>query len=74
MAKRNSPEVRYQAMKEEWYFHDSGSYMRGFEAYDGHGCNACVCVPECRYYPKEGGIVDEEVLGSMKTKEQNNLD
>jgi hypothetical protein len=58
---RMTPEERYQQLKEEWYFHDSSWYMRHDNGYDGYGCNNGVCVPECRYYPEEGRIEDEEV-------------
>jgi hypothetical protein len=55
------PERRYHHKKEHWYFHETSWYMRGVNGYDGYGCNNGVCVPECRYYPKEGRIEDEEV-------------
>ncbi len=57
-----SPEERYQGLKKEWYFHDSSWYMRHDNGYDGYGCNNGVCIPECRYYPEEGRIEDEEVI------------
>lgn len=55
--RKPSAEERYQMFKENWFFHDSSWYMRGLEAYDGHGCNQFTgCVPQCRCYPQEGRI------------------
>jgi hypothetical protein len=60
-------ERRYQMMKEALYFHDSSWLARGMNRYDGYGCNHFTgCIPECRFYPKEGSIEDEEVLGMNK--------
>ena len=33
------PEARYQALKEAWYFYNSGRYMRHANGYDGYGDN-----------------------------------
>jgi hypothetical protein len=35
--------------------------MRHDNGYDGYGCINGACVPECRFYPEEGRIEDEEV-------------
>jgi hypothetical protein len=52
---------RYQEYKEYWYFHKSSWYMRGLNAYDGHGCNLFTgCVPECRFYDAEGKLSEDE--------------
>lgn len=58
LIRQMTPEERYQKMKEAWYFHDSSWYMRHDNGYDGYGCNNGVCIPECRYYSKEGRIED----------------
>ncbi len=67
-----TPEQRYQDKKKHWYFHESSWYMRGVNGYDGYGCNNGVCVPECRYHPKEGRIEDEEVLSWYERKGRAN--
>ena len=59
------------AQEEAWYFHESSWYMRqgrdGIESgYDRYGCNNGKCVPECRYYPENGRIEDEEVIQRNK--------
>jgi hypothetical protein len=36
--------------------------MRHDNGHDRYGCSNSTCIPECRYYPKEGRIEDEEVL------------
>ena len=58
-----TPEERYQERKKHWYFHPSSYYMRDWEkGYDGKCCNTFTgCVPECRYYAKEGRITKEEI-------------
>jgi hypothetical protein len=57
------PEQRYKDKKEHWYFHQSSWYMRGANGYDGYGCNQFSgCISDCRYYPEEGRIEDEEVI------------
>jgi hypothetical protein len=57
------PEQRYRHKKKTWYFHTSSWYMRKPDGYDGKGCNQFTgCIPECRYYPKDGRIDDKEVL------------
>ena len=63
-------EALYQMKKKAWYFHESSWYMRHNNGYDGFGCNNGVCVPECRYYPEEGRIEDEEVLSWYEKKEK----
>jgi hypothetical protein len=62
-----SPEDRYQDRKEQWYFHDSSYYMRGVGGYDGHGCTSTRCIPECRYYPEEERIEDDEIIAKFET-------
>jgi hypothetical protein len=52
---------KYQEYKEHWYFHKSSWYMRGLNAYDGHGCNQFIgCIPECRFYAEEGKLTEGE--------------
>jgi hypothetical protein len=54
---------RYDEYKEHWYFHKSSWYMRGLNAYDGQGCNGFTgCVPDCKFYPDEGRLIEEEGL------------
>lgn len=69
--KEKTPEEElYQAFKKEWYFHDSSWYMRNANGYDGYGCNQFTgCIPECRYYPGEGRMEEDEWKQGMKTKE-----
>lgn len=60
---RETPEERYRARKEHWYFHPSSYWARGLEAYDGKGCDWTTgCVPECPFYLDTGRIEDEEVI------------
>jgi hypothetical protein len=59
--REEDPAVRYQRNKAEWWLHPSCWYMRGLRAYDGKGCNAGVCVPECRYFAPTGRVEFEEV-------------
>ena len=72
---RVSSEQRYQDIKKEWYFHETsyldqtkenGQYKDVVKDYGcGHESNRGnqnICVPECRYYAKEGRIEDEEVI------------
>jgi hypothetical protein len=67
---RIPPEQRYQYNKMNWFFHESSYSMRGFDAYDGKGCNGFTgCIPECRYYPTTGRIEDEEVIHEHKELE-----
>ena len=69
------PEQRYQHKKEHWDFYDSSWSMRRLNRYDGQGCNQFSgCVPHCRYYPEEGRIEDEEVLGWFENKRRRILD
>jgi hypothetical protein len=68
---RMSPEQRYQAEKREWSFHDlsyfhqtiddTGKCVDVIKEY-GCGYNRGGCVPECRFYPEDGRIEDEEVI------------
>jgi hypothetical protein len=52
---------RYDEYKEHWYFHKSSWYMRGLNVYDGQGCNGFTgCIPECKFYPKEGKLSEDE--------------
>jgi hypothetical protein len=45
--------------------------VRHNNGYDGYGCNQFTgCIPECRYYPEEGRIEDEEWKAHIKTKEK----
>jgi hypothetical protein len=62
------PEVRYQTQKKAWHFHKSCWYMRHDNGYDGYGCINGVCVPECRFYPEDGRIEDEEVESCYEDK------
>jgi hypothetical protein len=65
------PEKRYQAFKKAWYFHESSWYMRHDNGYDG--CNQFAgCIPECRYYPKEGRIEDEEIISRYENRRTTN--
>lgn len=37
--------------------------VNGYDGYDGYDCNQFIeCMPQCRYYPKEGTIEKEEVM------------
>jgi hypothetical protein len=55
--------------KELWDFHDSSWSVRELNRYDGYGCNQFTgCVLECKYYPQERRIEDEEVLSSYENK------
>ena len=44
--------------------------MRGVNDYDGIACNNGVCIPECRYYPKEGWIEDDEAIRWYEQKRE----
>jgi hypothetical protein len=57
-----SPEERYQDRKKAFHFHKSHWSMRGLNADDGQGCHYRKCIPECRFYPEEGRIEDNEVI------------
>ncbi len=52
---------KHEEYREHWYFHKSSWYMRGLNAYDGHGCNQFTgCIPECKFYAAEGKLSEEE--------------
>jgi hypothetical protein len=60
--KSRAPFERYQIWKKNWSSHESSWSRHGLNRYDGHGCNQFTgCIPECRYYPEEGRIDDEEL-------------
>ncbi len=59
--RKPSAEERYQMMKQNWFFHPSSWYMRHDKGYDGQGCHNGVCVSECRYYPLQGRLEEDEV-------------
>jgi hypothetical protein len=65
-----SPEERYQHRKDAYYFHESHYYMRGQGGYDGQGCTAQQCIPECRYFPETGRIEDSEVIEGFEKHEK----
>jgi hypothetical protein len=67
---RVPPEQRYQDAKENWFFHDSSSYARGLEAYDGYGCNNGECIESCRFYLPYGRIEDDEVIAEHRELEE----
>lgn len=46
----------YQQVKEQYIFHKSSYCKRGLNAYDGQGCYATGCIPECEFYPAEGKL------------------
>jgi hypothetical protein len=50
-----SPEEMYQYLKKEYYFHNSSWEMQK-DDYDGHGCTEKGCIPECKFYDKEGTL------------------
>jgi hypothetical protein len=72
----STPEGRYQAEKREWHFHELSYYHQkegGVDIIKEYGCGRDPvkieggwCVPECRYYHKEGRIEDEEVIQEHK--------
>ncbi len=65
------PAVRYQELKAAWWSHSSCWYNRGIRGYDGKGCNAGVCVPECRYFAPNGRVEFEELEEELqKYKEE----
>jgi hypothetical protein len=37
---------KYEEYREHWYFHKSSWYVRGLNAYDGHGCNQLLVVSQ----------------------------
>jgi hypothetical protein len=73
----STPEERYRHRKREWYFHKL-SYLHQTVNEDGeakdiindYGCGhpstkreeGGCCVPECRFYAREGRIEDEEIV------------
>ena len=59
---RESPEQRYQAEKQNWFFQDLSCYMQDLNPVDGYGCTNISCIPECRFYADQGRIEDEEVI------------
>jgi hypothetical protein len=57
--------------KANGYFDDFIWYMRHANGCDGYDYNQFPgCKPECRYYPEEGRIEDEEWKAGMKTKKR----
>jgi hypothetical protein len=57
------PEERYQTHKDNRFFHELGSYMRGLSIDDwDKGCHDEECIPECPFYPEYGRIEDAEVI------------
>ncbi len=55
------PSVRYHQLKAAWWSHSSSWCNRGIQGYDGKGCNAGICVPECRYFAPTGRVEFEEL-------------
>ena len=62
------PEVRYQRMKQNPSYHQSGWVTRGLDTYDGWGCNNITgCIASCRFYPDKGRIEDDGIVEQFKT-------
>jgi hypothetical protein len=62
-----TPEVRYQNMRRQWYWHPSSWYLRDWTTgYDGQGCNQGECVPECPYVRTTGryAVIDGKEIFS----------
>jgi hypothetical protein len=68
--REEDPAVRYQRYKTAWWSHPSCWYNRGVRGYDGKGCNAGVCVPECRYFAPAGRVEFEEVEAQLQKYEE----
>jgi hypothetical protein len=47
--------------------------MHGANGYDGYGCNDGICIPECRFFPEEERIEDEEVNISWYEKRKRTI-
>jgi hypothetical protein len=61
-----TPEERYQMIKKNNIWHDTGVYMlygNSHATSDKPGCAQDTgCIPECKYYLATGRIEDDEVL------------
>jgi hypothetical protein len=70
-----TPERWYQELKKRWYFHGSSWYMRWAllkrqltEEEMKIGCNGYNgCIPECRFYPPEGRVEEDELQRSIQS-------
>jgi hypothetical protein len=73
--KKWTPEEWYQQLKKRWYFHGSSWYMR--QALHAErlsveqmkiGCNGFTgCISECRFYPPEGRIEEDELQNNIQS-------
>jgi hypothetical protein len=70
-----TPERCYQELKKRWYFHGSSWYMRQALRAERlsdeemrFGCNGFAgCIRECRFYPEEGRIEEEELQRNIQS-------
>jgi hypothetical protein len=47
--------------------------MHGEGEYDGRGCTAQECIPECRFYNEYGRVEDSEVIESFEKHEKHKI-
>ncbi len=58
-----TPEGRYEEGKKHGYFHEHSAFPEMDKGnIDAYGCKNGQCVPECKYYKKNGKIDDDQVI------------